>query len=92
MKCIECPFHKIIPDPDPHDWFNADDEALVCQKSPKEPDTKSQHRVDKCGYRAIDVALRPYQTKNVEVPDWCPISLQTERDKTIKKILDGEIL
>lgn len=91
MKCIECTFHKVIPDPDLTDWFNADDEAIVCTKVEKKPDMKSEYRVDKCGFKAIDVALRPYQTKNVDAPDWCPISLQAERDKTINKILDDRL-
>ena len=88
MNCKECEFHKVIPDPDLSDWFNADDEAIVCTMVIKEPDMKSEYRVDKCGFRAIDVALRPYQTKNVEQPDWCPISLKEMRDKKINLIIE----
>lgn len=87
-KCIECPFHKIIPDPDPNDWFNADDEAIVCTKTKREPDLNSQHQVDKIGYRPIDVALRPYQTKNVQTPQWCPISKMNIRNDKINNILN----
>lgn len=45
MNCINCPFHKIIPDPDPTDWFNADDEAILCLKVSKDPNPKSQYQV-----------------------------------------------
>lgn len=89
MKCIECPFHKIIPDPDPLDWFNVDDEAIVCMKVKIEPrDLTSRYKADHSIFKPIDVALRPYETKNVEVPDWCPISIREERDKKLTQILN----
>lgn len=28
--CHECPHCKILPDPDPHDWFCGDDVKVVC--------------------------------------------------------------
>ena len=86
-KCIECEFHKIIPDPDFNDWFNSDDEAIVCTKVKKDPDTTSKYLVDKQPFKTIDVALRPYQTKHVDVPSWCPISTKELRDKKLNKIL-----
>ena len=91
MKCIDCPFHKIIPDPDMYDSFNYDDEAIICIKMPVDIDAKSKYPVNRCGFKPIDVALRPYQTKNVDAPDWCPISLQTQRDKKIENILNDEL-
>ncbi len=87
INCIECPFHLIVADPDPYDWFNADDEAIVCKKVPKEKDIKSTYTVDRTGFKPIDVALRPYQTKNVKSPDWCPISTSKIRDEKLEKIL-----
>lgn len=86
-KCIECPFHKVIDDPDIYAW-NADDEALVCTKVRRDPDPKSRYMVDRQPFKPVDVALRPYQTKNVEVPDWCPISTSVKRDEKIEKILN----
>ena len=55
--CDQCPFHKVLPDPDPDDWFNDDDVKIVCVKENKN----------------IDVALRPHHVKNTEIPDWCPL-------------------
>ena len=92
-KCINCKFHKIIPDPDPLDWFCADDEAIVCTKMIHEIDLKSKYGVDRQKFRPIDIGLRSYQTKNVGVPDWCPISTKELRDKKIENILkDVEII
>ncbi len=87
-KCIECPFHRVVPDPDPTDWFNADDEAIVCSKVKRIPDTKSKYNVDRQEFKPIDVALRPYQTKKVDVPDWCPISTREIRNNKIVEILN----
>ena len=33
MKCINCQFCKIIHDPDQEDWFNDDDQAILCTKA-----------------------------------------------------------
>lgn len=87
MKCISCLYHRIVPDPDPTDWFNADDEAIVCMKVKREPDPISKYGVDRQPFQPIDVALRPYQTKNVDAPDWCPISVSKKRDDKIENIL-----
>lgn len=27
-KCSQCPHSRILPDPDPYDWFNDDDVKL----------------------------------------------------------------
>lgn len=88
-KCIECPFHRVVSDPDPSDYFNADDVAIICQKVPKEPDKNSKYNVDRYPFQAIDVALRPYQTKNVTPPSWCPISIQNLRDDKLNDILES---
>lgn len=55
-RCIECPNHEVLPDPDPSDWFNRDDCRMVCKQIGKE----------------IAGALRPYEVKNIEIPKWCP--------------------
>ena len=57
-NCTNCPFHKVLPDPDPNDWFNYDDIKVVCIKAQKE----------------ITCACRPYNIKKEsEIPDWCPL-------------------
>ena len=62
--CKQCPACKVLPDPDPYDWFCEDDVKMVCSlklNEDKEPKT-------------IDVSLRPYQVSKVKVPNWCPIN------------------
>jgi hypothetical protein len=57
-SCTKCPFHKILPDPDPDDWFCDDDVKVMC--------TKMQ--------RPITVACRPHHIeRETEVPQWCPL-------------------
>lgn len=73
MKCISCEYHSVQADPDPNDWFCQDDEKIVCVNP----------MVDS---RVIDCSLRPYQTKNVESPDWCPL-IKFKRNETIEKII-----
>lgn len=45
-SCRECPSCRIIPDPDPDDLFNYDDEKALCKES---------------GNRVIEIMLRPYE-------------------------------
>lgn len=61
-NCMDCPFHKVLSDPDPHDSFCYDDEKVVCTKVNKE----------------ITVACRPHHKRlECEVPKWCPLSTVT---------------
>lgn len=64
--CVECPYHKVVSDPDPDDWFNDDDCAILCTQLEKSKDSRFP-------YKAIDVALRPYQVDKVKVPSYCPL-------------------
>jgi len=75
-KCVECQHHKIIADPDPHDWFCGDDEAVVCTKTKKEAsDIKkdSKYASDRQELKVVEGSCRPYQTKDVDIPNWCPL-------------------
>lgn len=57
--CSECPFGKVMADPDPYDWFCDDDKKVVCKKLNKE----------------IYGALRPYEVGKIDaVPDCCPFN------------------
>ena len=71
--CALCPHHKVIPDPDPSDWFNDDDCAIVCtlQKNNKK-NPRSKYAADRQDYKVVSGALRPYETQKVEIPKWCP--------------------
>jgi hypothetical protein len=59
QSCVECPFHEVLPDPDPSDWFCDDDVKVFCKKA----------------NRNATVACRPYNTRKetTPVPDWCPL-------------------
>ena len=57
-NCTNCSAHKVLPDPDPHDWFCDDDVKVVCTEA---------------NYKQITCACRPYNIKKeCETPDWCP--------------------
>lgn len=45
-QCRECPHCRIVPDPDPSDWFNDDDEKAFCREA---------------GHELIENMLRPYE-------------------------------
>lgn len=65
--CVDCPFHEVKSDPDPHDWFNDDDVKVVCTKVNKN----------------ITVACRPYNTrKETPVPNWCPLLIEKQKQTT----------
>lgn len=59
-NCLSCPFHKVLADPDPYDWFCDDDMKVIC--------TKKENKVITC-------ACRPYNLeKESEVPMWRPLN------------------
>ena len=58
-NCMDCPHHRVHPDPDPSDWFCDDDEKVVCT---------ANHN------KAITVACRPYnKRRECVIPSWCPL-------------------
>lgn len=75
-NCMDCPSHKVIADPDPHDWFNDDDQAVLCTLTNGNPDhnPESRYHSDKQNmHRCITRSCRPYQKRaECETPDWCP--------------------
>jgi hypothetical protein len=59
MKCIDCRKCHTFTDPDPHDWFCDDNQAMVCTATKE--------------WTLIEDMLRPYEVKDVEAPSWCPL-------------------
>lgn len=57
-KCYKCSNCRESRDPDPNDWFCQDDLQLICA-------AKNDKIIEGC--------LRPYEVKDVEIPDWCPL-------------------
>ncbi len=56
--CQDCPNCKILPDPDPDDWFCDDDVKIFCTKLNK----------------TIASSLRPYEVKDIKIPEECPLN------------------
>lgn len=85
MNCLECEYHEIVADPDPHDWFCDDDVAVVCSKV-KNPnkDENSIYNASRNSFRIITCACRPYNIKKEsKTPKWCP----TKKGFTIVELL-----
>ena len=60
-NCISCQYHKVLPDPDPDDWFCDDDVKVICTKTKRHENT-------------ITVACRPYNIRRESTtPKWCPL-------------------
>lgn len=74
MNCLDCPFHSIIPDPDPYDSFCSDDIAVVCTKTLNPTrDLNHTYCANRSPFRAITVSCRPYNDRRESSqPSWCP--------------------
>lgn len=72
-NCMDCPNHVVVNDPDPHDWFNDDDEAVLCKISPNVSNAE-RYAGGKFPHRPVSISIRPYnKRKECTVPDWCPL-------------------
>ena len=57
--CDDCPFFRLLPDPDPNDWFRDLDMKAVC------------HHPEIMG--VIDSSLeKPSEWTNIQKPPYCP--------------------
>ena len=57
-NCADCRFHKVLPNPDPDDWFCDDDVRVYCTQAKKN----------------VTTACRPYKVRDEsDVPSWCPL-------------------
>jgi len=82
--CAKCRQHIVIPDPDPTDWFNDDDCAVVCSCLYSATSRAGARRLaDRSRYRVVGSMLRPYEVKSVLRPDWCP--LRAKEFKSLRK-------
>jgi hypothetical protein len=75
-NCLDCKNSEIIPDPDPHDWFNYDDIAVVCKiVSNDKQDETSNYCSDRQKFKCITRSCRPYNDrKESGRPVWCPLA------------------
>ena len=83
-SCIECAHHKIISDPDPHDWFCDDDKAVVCTKTINdERDETSEYVSDRNEFKCVTRSCRPYNVeKESNIPDWCPLNIEKANNES----------
>jgi hypothetical protein len=74
-NCLDCENHKVIPDPDPFDWFNDDDVAVVCVIFPNDDrDVESEYLADRQEFKCVTGSCRPYnKRKESDRPKWCPL-------------------
>ncbi|OGN08162.1 MAG: hypothetical protein A3J46_00800 [Candidatus Yanofskybacteria bacterium RIFCSPHIGHO2_02_FULL_41_11] len=73
-NCIDCPNHRVIADPDPEDWFNDDDVAVVCSLELNRERGKFSGVAYRNPLRVITSMCRPYNTRaESETPSWCPL-------------------
>jgi hypothetical protein len=73
--CLDCPFHKVIADPDPHDWFCDDDQAIICLKTKnEEQDENASYVSNRSEFKSVTNSCRPYNLKKeTTIPEWCPL-------------------
>lgn len=75
-NCMDCKAHKVIADPDPTDWFNDDDEAVLCTLTDGNPSHNPEDKwchANQNMHRCITVMCRPYRKRvECDIPDWCP--------------------
>ena len=75
--CLRCPNHEVIPDPDPDDWFNDDDVAVVCNLVPNpDMDPKARRYSVRQSRRCVTSSCRPNSQMIAEqsaIPSWCPL-------------------
>ena len=73
-NCADCQHHRVIQDPDPDDWFNDDDVAVVCTLEEKNTVKHSRRASERQDRRLVTAACRPYNVKKESTrPDWCPL-------------------
>lgn len=75
-NCLDCPHHKMLPDPG-YDSFDMSDEGCVCTH-PNAPRKKCERvgtEVDRSEFKAIFRGERSSakQCQAAKIPNWCPI-------------------
>lgn len=84
--CSKCKFGRVVPDPDPDDWFNDDDVAVLCShpdmtldKTDYTEESKQNGWIQERGWNkpgtiVIASCLRPYQIGRYDnCPHGCPL-------------------
>ena len=73
INCTMCAMHKVLPDPDPDDWFCDDDVKVKCTAAKDQTPKYTALGHLKSGEPYVTVACRPYMVKKeCDIPEWCP--------------------
>lgn len=74
-SCMDCHNHIVDRDPDPHDSFNSDDEAVLCRLCPNtEHKMHYAQALGEFAFKPITLSCRPYmKRKETNIPEWCPL-------------------
>jgi hypothetical protein len=85
-NCVDCPFHKVIHDPDPFDWFRDNDMAIVCEKMPnRERRPTSPYASDQSAHRVVASGIDFNLRAEGKSPKWCPLKGKMGEKKIRKK-------
>lgn len=75
--CLRCQHHEVIPDPDPDDWFNDDEVAVVCNLEPNpDRDSRARRYSGRQSRRCVVFGCEPTRQHLMDgsaIPSWCPL-------------------
>jgi hypothetical protein len=74
-SCLQCPYHKVVDDIDPEDFFS-DDEAVVCTKLENDEIGKyyTGAYFKRQKYKVVESSISPIELLSFEyIPDFCPL-------------------
>jgi len=73
-NCMDCPNHIVEADPDPHDWFCDDDQAVLCKLSENVENKKRWWDGFEWEFRPVTCSCRPHHKRmECNTPEWCPL-------------------
>lgn len=73
-NCLECEHHKVVADPDPDDWFNYDDVALLCLLTTNGVNNDTKYISDRYPHKCVTISSRPHRIRTESNrPSWCPL-------------------
>lgn len=73
--CSKCLAAICVNDPDPDDWFNDDDKAILCSLMPPRDDQFLSQAGIKFNHALVLSALRPTEFNTFKRPNWCPLNI-----------------
>jgi hypothetical protein len=76
-NCFSCRNHKMVPDPDPIDFFRDNDQAMVCVLVNNPKYSTDAYRIsDRQAYKVIGYGIEVFDNeRKIPIPSWCPLGL-----------------